>query len=413
MPGRRRVGTNTLYDFEMKTTFPVRLLAVLLLCLAWATSAMAQGINFGLGNQDEGEMRSLSSRLLNLESRSKYFQVYLNMRGGFDERIGGDGEKGSRVALSHLRPEFLGNVGKWGYRVRLNMMTDHSRDKADGANEVVDIARVFYDSGRHWSFSFGRSFLNYGTFEYDWNAIHVLQFYEFQYNQPGAVATSADVGYEIRKQRFTFEVASGGALPTLDGCPKARELYPASNHPLQYSISWRGSLLGDRLKTIWSYTLRDEVKDHKTHLLMLGTSYSFGKFEAQLDYNLSLGKMDYLGLATEDAKRAGLIADDEMATGTNYQQWILDLGYRPTPRWCLFTKLGVNCSSSSDIARLQHYRKTYEYLVAAQYFLDKEQDLRVSLGYFGKTIDYRHGTGLNNQNTNRIELSFLARLKIL
>lgn len=374
---------------------------------------MAQGNNFGLGNQDEGEMRSLSSRLLNLESRSKYFQVYLNMRGGFEERLGGDGEKGGRVALSHLRPEFLGNVGKWGYRVRLDLNTDHNRDKADGTSDVVDIARVFYDSGKHWSFSLGRSPLNYGTFEYDWNAIHVLQFYEFQHNQPGAVATSADVGYEIHRQRFTFEVANGGTLPSLDECPKAKALYPASSHPLQYSISWRGSLFGDRLKTIWSYTLRDEVKGHKTHLLMLGTSYSFGKLEAQLDYNLSLGKMDYLGLASADAKRAGLIANDEMATGMSYQQWTLDLGYHPTTRWCMFTKLGVNCSSSSDIARLQHYRKTYEYLVAAQYFLDKEQDLRVSLGYFGKTVDYKDGTGLKNQNTNRIELSILARLKIL
>lgn len=396
----------------MKTTFSIRLLAVFLLCLAGVTTVKAQGNNFGLGNKSEIEMKSLSSRLLNLEERSKYFQVYLNMRGGLEERF--DGEyKGSRMAISHLRPEFLGSVGKWGYRVRLNMTTNHDNDPSDRTNNVIDIARVFYEPDMHWSFSFGRSYLNYGTFEYDWNAIHVLQFYEFQDNQPGAVTASADVGYEVRKQLFTFEVANGGVLSSMDECPKAKLLYPATNHPLQYSISWRGSLFGDHLKTIWSYTLRDEVKNHKTHLVMLGTSYDFGKFEVQLDYNMSLGKMDYLGLATADAKRAGLIADDEMATGTNYQQWVMDLGYRPHPRWMLFAKLGVNCSSASDIDQLKNYRKTYEYSAAAQYFLDKEQDIRISLGYFGKTIDFKKGCGLNNTNTNRIELSFLARLKIL
>lgn len=114
-----------------------------------------------------------------------------------------------------------------------------------------------------------------------------------------------------------------------------------------------------------------------------------GKFEVQVDYNGSFGKLDYLGLATYDAISAGLIGDDEMATGTHYQQWLADLAYRPTKRWNLFAKLGINSSSASSIKQLHHYRQTYEYTVAAQYFLDKEQDMRISLGYFGKNTHLR------------------------
>ncbi len=390
----------------------VRLLTVVLLCFLGVTSVKGQGNNFGLGNADEAEMTSLTDRLLNLEERSKFFQVYLNFRGGYDEKLDGD-EKGGRIFASHIRPEFLGDLGRWGYRIRLNLSGSHDVDAADGTNNVIDIARIFFNATKNWSFSFGKSALNYGTFEFDWNPVHVLDYYEFQYYQPDALATSATVGYETHNQLFTFEVANANALSALTNSTQGQKLYPQAKHQLQYSLSWRGSMLDNKLNTIWSYTLRNEAEGYNTNLLMLGVGYALGKFEMQVDYNGSFGKLDYLGLATEDAIKAGLIGDNEMATGTHYQQWLTDLVYRPNKRWNLFAKLGVNSSSASSIEQLHHYRLTYEYTAAAQYYLDKSQDMRLSLGYFGKSTHFKKGIGLCDYNSNRIEMSLVCRIKIL
>lgn len=389
-----------------------RLFSVLLLSIFSVTSALAQGNNFGLGNEEEGDIASLTSRLLNLEERSKFFQVYLNFRGGYHEVLDGT-DKGGHLQCAHIRPEFLGDLGKWGYRIRLNLSTDHDLNSSDQTNNVIDIARVFYNPNDKWSFSFGKSALNYGTFEFDWNPVHVVEFFEFQSFMPDPAAVSFTAGYNLHNQLFTFEVANTELLPSYRNNPMASDLYQERSHHLQYSFSWRGNMLDNRLKTIWSYTLRNEAIDRKTHLLMLGTSYSAKKWEMQVDYNGSFSQLDYLGFASSDALNAALIDTNHLVTDTRYQQWVADFGYRPTPRWNLFAKFGINNSSAKSIKPLHNYRQTYEYTVAAQYFLDKAQDIRLMIGYIGKSTHYKKDLGLDNYQANRIELSIVSRIKIL
>ena len=133
----------------------------------------------------------------------------------------------------------------------------------------------------------------------------------------------------------------------------------------------------------------------------------------QVDYNGSFSQLDYLGFATSDALEAGHIDKNHLMTDTRYQQLVADFGYRPTPRWNLFAKFGINNSSAKSIKPLHNYRQTYEYTVAAQYFLDKTQDIRLMIGYIGKSTHYKKDFGLNNYQTNRIELSIVSRIKIL
>lgn len=376
------------------------------------TNVMAQGNNYGLGNKEEADVASLSSRLLNLEERSHAFQFYVNLRGGLEENLDGE-NKGGHLRFAHIRPEFLGDLGKWSYRLRLNLGNNHSYNETDGTNDIVDVAKIFYSANKNWSFSFGRSTANYGTFEFDWNPVHVLHYYEFQDNQSNVVVTSATADFNTHNQQFTFEVANAGMLPSLALSPKAQERFSPHSHPFQYSFAWRGNLFGNRLKTIWSYTLRSEAKGHPTSLIMLGTSYKIGKFDLQLDYNGAFGKVDYLGIATADAQMAGLLGEDDMAARTQYKQWVLDVGFWLAKRWNIFTKLGVSSSSSSEIKQLNNYRNTYEYSLAAMYALDKAQDVRLSLSYYGKTIDYKKAFALKDKHTNCIELSLVCRLKIL
>lgn len=395
----------------MRKRLLCRLIAVCVFSFLGVCTVWAQGNTFGLGNSAEQDMLSLSNRIFNLEERSRAFQFNLNVRGDIGEVLGGE-ERSGDFRLNVIRPEFLGSLGKWSYRIRLNMNSKSLFNDSDGTTGIANIVRIFYNSD-NWIFSFGKSPLNYGTFEFEWNPANVLYYYEFQKNFPNASGVSSIFGYKLKSHLLTFELANAERLPVLADSPSAQIRFAPVNHQMQYSLTWRGDMFGSRLKTIWSYTLRHEAKDCVTNLLLLGTSFSIGKFNFQVDYNGAFGKLDYLGLVTSDAKSAGVIGANDLATNTQYQQWVVDLGYWPTKRWNLFVKLGENSSSSSDFDQLRHYRKTYECTASAQYFLDTSQEVRIGLSYYGRTTDYKSGINLGNHIYNRIELSFICRLKVL
>lgn len=393
----------------MKKT-SVLMVTVFMLDFLFTGPVLAQSNIFGPGTGSRYDVASLSERLFNLEKRSNSLNVYMNMRGGM-YHMPDEGNHGTGINLSYFRPELVGDLGNWGYRIRLNFCNEGIIE-SDGSSGIIDYGKIYYKSPNGLRFSFGKSPINVGTFEYDWDPLYVLHFYEFQNNMPDVVTTNATMGYQFQNHLLTVEAANSHNLPMLADSPAAQAVFTPSGHHLQYSLSWYGNMFDDILRTIWSYTLRNEAEGCNTSVIMLGTGLTLGKFDLLLDYNGAFGKADYLGLVTSDARAAGLTSPDGIVTNTRYQQWVADISYRPTERWVMFVKLGLNGSSSSDYEQLRNYRKTYECTTAVQYFLDKSQDLRLSLSYYGRSTKYKEGINLMDSNYNRIELSFVCRLKL-
>lgn len=49
---------------------------------------------------------------------------------------------------------------------------------------------------------------------------------------------------------------------------------------------------------------------------------------------------------------------------------------------------------------------------AAHWYPDLSQEAKLSLAYVGKSVKYKDGCGLEDFNSNRIELSLIYRIKI-
>lgn len=224
----------------MRNEFSNKLIAVFTFCLIGLSAANAQGNNFGLSNSTSQDMISLSNRLFNLEERNKAFQVKLNLQGDIDEILDSDENSGG-FHINTFRPEFVGSLGKWGYRLRFNLCKSFSV-ASEGVNTVVDIGKIFYESDK-WTFSFGKSLLNYGTYEFEWNPVNVLHYYEFQSNIPNVAAASATVGYKTPNHLLTLELANADRLPVLADFSAGQTLYAPVNRQMQYNLSWRGNML--------------------------------------------------------------------------------------------------------------------------------------------------------------------------
>lgn len=382
-----------------------------LLILNVSICAFGQGNNRGLGGTDKNVL-SIGERLFNLEKKSEAFQLFMNMRFDYSEKVVGE-ELGGSFHGSLFRPEMRGTIEKWSYRIRLNMNTPFTSVKMDQLAEFVDFLVAYYKPNETWSFAFGKKNMAYGTFENDWNPMNVLQYYEFINNMPQGLGLAFDVNYHLGNQTFTFQIGNSNGIDVYEKYPQYIKVYDKSSHPLQGSICWSGHLFDDRLKTVWSYSLINQAKDCFTNQVALGTSFTAGKWTFILDYMGAFGKLDYLGIITADQKKYADKSKEAVvvAKGTSYNSLILDVSYWPTPRWDIFIKAGVTNSSANNIEQFYKYRNTIEYTGAVQFILDTMQDLRLSLAYIGKNVLFSKQSLLDNERYGRVELALLYRLK--
>lgn len=68
-------------------------------------------------------------------------------------------------------------------------------------------------------------------------------------------------------------------------------------------------------------------------------------------------------------------------------------------------------TSVSRIEQFKNYRKSTGYLGSVEYYPVEKQDFRIFLAYIGHHYGFSAKSGLENYNTNRVELGFMYRLK--
>lgn len=69
-------------------------------------------------------------------------------------------------------------------------------------------------------------------------------------------------------------------------------------------------------------------------------------------------------------------------------------------------------TSIAKIEDLHNYRKSIGYLGSIEYWpMPKKLDFRVFLAYLGHKYDFNKACGLQDYNTNRVELGFMYRIK--
>lgn len=70
-------------------------------------------------------------------------------------------------------------------------------------------------------------------------------------------------------------------------------------------------------------------------------------------------------------------------------------------------------ASATKNEAFKNYRTAYGYIGSPEYYpvRKQKQDLRIFLAYVGRKYDYSKKSGLQDYNTDRIELGLMYRLK--
>ncbi|MBQ0007065.1 MAG: hypothetical protein KBS57_06675 [Alistipes sp.] len=387
------------------------------LCILWGIfssgTAIAQNYDDIRQPADSVTVQSLSERIFKIEKKNDAFNLLFDIRGGVYDTFDGETDR-AKLAISYFRPRICGTIGKWSYLIRLNCLGNYDRTR-DGANSLVDILMVSFRPNEHWSFDFGKKWFNYGAYEFQDDALRILEFFEYDYYvQDGGFGLTADASYHFGKQTIGFQIANASRMDLYENYPAAKGHIEKNRAPFQYTVNWIGSLFNDHLNTYWSYTLLNQAKNCFTSQVSLGTKLKFRKWEFVLDYFGASGDLDHLGIINSDAVTTGYTSikgGSAMITDVKYNNIIGQFEFRPGQRWNILLKGGVTTSSTDNVEMFHNYRTTYEYTAAVQFFPDLTQDLRISLAYIGRHHRFTTACGLDNIDYGRLELSLIYKLK--
>lgn len=406
----------------------------------------AQGTNDGLGG-DDGDIESLYSKVTNIEKKQKALNFYVNFAESFQtEHCSKTDEWTSRFYNKNLRIEMTGWLTDnlyYRFRHRLNK-TDAPMGE-DNFAKATDYMMVGWKFNDTWSIQGGKKCQALGSFEFDENPIFIYQFSDMEDNVDSSKGALNLLYNPSKTQQFSAEVSNtyNGKLAdefgadakvttgkiTDNGTNAGKKLeveaLEKSNSPLTYSIGWNGKFFDNRLQTRWSYSLRTQAKGKYSRFFRLGQKLNLNKLQWYVDYNNTYDDLDRMKIASKevvDKMINSTYTQDEInnqdfsnlyLSKVRYQGIVSKMNWQFAKDWNLMLKGMWETASATKNEAFKNYRTAYGYIGSLEYYpaRKQKQDLRIFLAYVGRKYNYSKKSGLQDYNTDRIELGLMYRLK--
>ena len=388
--------------------------------------ASAQGNNNGMGDGDDTE--SLTERILKIEKKHDAFNVYLNYAASGYARDD-EGEWRTGFANRELRLEILGHINdKLYYRFRHQLNKSNAAHSQDNFARATDLMLVGYDFNEKIGVQGGKICQTWGGFEYDENPMFIYQYSDLVDRMNIFKAGVSFIYHPIQSQEIVLQVTDdtngrfsdeygSGAIAVGNDFRDVRVLRE-TNNPLAFIANWNGNFFDNRLQTRWSWGIQNEAHHKYARMVMLGQQLNLPHLQWYVDYMVSSEGLDRLQIASDDAKhllRQGLNLTDDAnvyLSDVRYNSLVTKLNWQFLPKWNLMLKGAYETVNVKKSELLHNYRTSYSYLASIEYYPIKKQNLRLFLAYMGKTVDFSDRCGLDDYNTNRIELGMMYRMKV-
>lgn len=402
------------------------LMGMLLACSLGATAQDNHGYGAGDGNY-----KSLAEEVLKLKKHNDMFNVYFNYAYSYQEnKDSRDDDWTGGFKNKQFRLEIKGNLtDKLFYRLRHRMNKANGAQSEDNFAKATDIMMVGYHFTDKLTVQAGKMCQIWGGFEFDENPMYIYQYSDMVDNMDNFMAGVTVSYMPVPTQEFAVEISDANngkfvdeygnaAIAIEDNGTKGRVLEKA-NHPLTYIFNWNGSFFGDKLKTRWSWGIQTQAKHKYSRMLVLGQQLNLPKLQWYFDYMGAWDGLDRLKIAsneladayTSSAELNNLGGGPRYFSDVHYNSFITKLNWQFAPQWNLMLKGMYETASVSKVEAFKDYRKSYAYMGGVEYYPVKSQDFRVSLSYIGRKFDFSDKCGLEDYNTNRIELGFMYRIK--
>lgn len=379
--------------------------AACLWVLFLALPVFGQGNNTGNGGPD-GDYRSLSQRILNLEKKNDQFNLFLNFAAGYQlENLGEAWESAFRAR--HLRVEMKGQFGEHlSYRIRHHLNSSQQRSTFEQFSRATDVMMVGWKFNDRFTLYGGKLCQYLGGIEYDINPMFIYQYSETISNIDCFQAGVALSFTPWRGQEFVFNITNAYT-------DRFAEVYPlgvledgtpieAAHHPLSYIFNWNGTLFNGRVETRWSLSTIQQAKGFRDNQAFLGTKLKLSRLQVFFDWMGSREGLDRLQIASRELGRTGYL------TQVHYDSFILNARWRFAPGWELY---GQGMYETAAVPGLGRYRTATGYIGSLEYYPVKDQDLRVCLAYVGRNYRYSAESALAGRQTHRIEIGLMYRIK--
>ena len=356
---------------------------------------------------------TLFDKLLKLEKKAEWFNVFLNMQGSFNIYLK-DYDKPEKTAftMNQLRLEIKGNItDRIYYRYRQRLNRGNSAQALDNLPASIDYAAVGFHLTEQLSVFAGKQCTAFGGFEFDLNPIEVYQYCDMLEYMTNFL-TGIDFSYWLTpEQEFRFQVVDSrnGSFEELYGeVPDVKQ----AKAPLGYTLNWNGNFWEERLKTRWSASIFHEAKKKNWYYYALGTELSTPKFLGFFDFMYSNEDLDRTGIIST------LVSDDTQdirALNTRYLSLVLYLNCRLSPKVNFFVKGMYETASvlkANQGLEKGKYRPSGGSLAGLEYY-PLEENLHFFLNYIGRSYEFTDRAKIYNQpdrNPQRIELGLVYQL---
>jgi hypothetical protein len=356
----------------------------------------------------------------------KNVSMIANMNYAFRNEFVDDAYTQSRFKMEQFRLEIRGQVHeKVFFRFRDRYTRAQTSESIDNLSRSVDMAYLRFDLSSKFSFSAGKMCADWGAWEFDWNPIDIYEYSDIiEYADNFLTGVGATITPSSRNQ-FTIQVLDS-RTKTFGELYGAQPNFTESKAPLAFVFNWRGSLLGGKIKTIWSYSLFNEAQDLEgnganMNYIALGNEFFLGeKFNFIYDFKLSDEDLDRTGVVSQTVPDS--LYAHALANTTYIGHWI-HFRYKITPK-VHFTFVGMldiaNWNNADQDALntsgAKHIRNAWGYIPAIEYFPWSDLNLKFFANWVGRKYDYsdyaKSRFGAADYTTGRFTVGFIAPMGI-
>ena len=348
----------------------------------------------------------------------KNVDLIMNMQTGLRNDFQDGDYMGTKFKFEQFRLEFKGYVHeKVFFRFRHRYTSDFEPQSIDKIIKGVDFAYLRFDLSEKWQLTFGKTYADWGGFEFDLNPIDIYEYSDI-IEMADNFLTGAEIHYHATKNHsFGFQVLdsrTGTFEEIYDSVPNIQ----ASKAPLAVVFNWRGSFFDGKFTTIWSYSLFNEAENMFKNYVALGNQLKLNKFTVTYDFKISMEDLDRTGIISNEVPDN--IYNYALKNTLYYSHW-LKVDYRFAPKWQI-SLVGIYDKAKwmSDVDPLKttdDWRTAYTFIPTIEYFPWDDLNLKFYLGYIGRIFDYSDyatsRVGLKDYNTGRAVIGIISPLNIL
>lgn len=360
--------------------------------------------------------KTLFERVTKMEKKVDWFHLYMNMQGTFNLYFNyGNEYNGLSEAsfkMNQLRLEAKGNVTPWlsyRWRQRINRGNDGSGN-IDNLPTSIDIAGIGVRLSDKFSLFAGKQCAAYGGIEFDLNPIEIYEYcdmieYMSNFMTGLNIAFQPCDNHQIQLQ--ILDSRNGSIEATYGDLASAG--VEDGRAPLLYTLNWNGSFFDNAFKTRWSASVMSEAAKKQMFYYALGNQLTLGDFNMYFDFMYSNEEIDRKGIIT------GILGtpDGHNMFNAQYTSLVAKFNYRFAPKWNAFVKgMYETASLSKDTDGFEEgkYRTSYGYLGGIEYYPMEDSNLHFFCTFVGRSYDFTKRAGLDNYNTQRLEVGFIYQL---